>query len=196
MHEKIPSYLITSFTPTDLNDKFITIKKRFGLYFDQPLLHQNSIITLNNAHITLKRRFYLKEEISDSTLLEHLTHVSFKPISITANRLEIFQSKELGNVLVALVDPNEGLANLHLSILRSLSPFITQPSEFEGLQFKPHLSLLYNIPSDKIDKAFEDANKNILPISYILSHFSVLKNIPGVDREREILKIIHTNDTL
>lgn len=182
------SYIIAANAPEELNEKFWNIKKKYNLLVDQEKVYQDSIITLNIAHITVKRGFYLKKEAAEEQLLATLDAVEKKLIKITANTLEIFKTQDLGNVLVALVEKTDVLQQLHEDVVNAVSPFINSDNRFEGNNFKPHLSVAYNIPAEKLSEILYYTKGKIFPINFSLDNLYVLKNIPGIKKERAVVK--------
>lgn len=181
------SYIITIPTPTAINESIVKIKKKFNLFHDQKITHQQGIISLNTAHITLKRRFYLQQESTEDDIIKTLRKITFDPIYITASTLSIYQTEEQGNVLVVLVDNNDELKRLHKSVLTSLLPFITRDDVFSGENYTPHISVLYKLSDNKIHEGISISEKEILPLSFTIDSFQLLKNIKGVMKEREII---------
>lgn len=181
------SYLITAMTPSAYAGKIWEMKRHFKLFEDQQKTRGNSVITLNEAHLTLKRRFYLKDPSMEKEIIERLENLSFSPIFISSLSLEIFDSETKGNVLIAKVIPTPDLFTLREKILLAIKEFATPESFQELHSFNPHISLLYEIPEEIIGKAERYAKENILPISYELNKFNLLKNIEGIKKERVIL---------
>ncbi len=188
MNDSKLSYIITANAPESLNKKFWEIKKKFNLFVDQEKVHADSIITLNIAHITIKRRFYLKPGFTEEELFASLDTVAKRAIPIEADTLEVFKTEKYGNVPVALVKKTEELQRLHEEILRAVLPYVDSEMKFEGTVFKPHLSVVYNAPDEKVHEIASYTKKKILPVSYMLNNLYVLKNIPGIEREREIVR--------
>lgn len=182
------SYAITSFTPQEINEKFLEAKHTFSLYIDQAVTQQYGVITKNEAHITMRRAFYLKEGCTEEQIVTALDSLLFSPAPITATKLEVFQSEKFGNVLVALVDKTPALLNIYNTISTAISEFVEINSKFEGDNFTPHLSIGYNIPEDKLTEVIAYATKNIFPITYSLNNFHLLREIPQIKGERVFFK--------
>lgn len=181
------SYIISSFAPSSINDTVWKIRKRFHAPPRQEKKSTNSIITLDTAHITLKRRFYLKENVTDSAVVDLLKNITLDPIPVIANKFRVFPSKEHGNVLVAVVEKNDELRKLHNDILEALDPFDESNTEYEGDRYQPHLSIMYGVPDNQLDEVMQYSEQVLAPISYRLDNFYLLKNIQGIKKEREIL---------
>ena len=178
----LPSYIVTSFAPRDANERFMDAKRKFDLLVRlKP--KKGNVITQNTAHITLKRMFYLKTGVDEEVIVAALNGVRFKPIPIFANKLSVFRSKKLGNILVALVNDNSGLMELYDELTGAIDQYI----EYEAKEFVPHLSILYNLPRNRIKEARSYTEKNILPVFYLLDNFSLLKDT-GVVKERVLVK--------
>ena len=178
------SFLVSAFAPPPIDAMYTRAKKKFGTYIDQDLTTENGIITLNRAHITIKRRFFAKADVTDQRIIEALKTVSFTPLPIVVSQATIFKTERLGNVLVGLIDKNEALATLHKDIFAVLRPFIKTTEDYELEHYHAHLSIVYNLPEDKAEQAQSYAQQHIIPFSYTLLDFHLLKNIPGVVRER------------
>jgi 2'-5' RNA ligase len=183
------SYSITSLAPDDVNEKFHTAKEYFNLLYPQPKTKPENFILKNLAHVTLKRLFYLKEGIRDEEVKSALTSIRFAPKRITAGKVELFRTQRHGNVLVVLVNMIPELQILHdeLSALVD-NASSSQDTEFEKKTFNPHLSILYNLPEERISKAKSYAEAKIIPITYELKSFLFMRDVPGVVGEREKLK--------
>ena len=178
----LPSYIVTSFALRDVNERFVDAKKKFdSLVKLKP--RKGSVITQNTAHITLKRTFYPKIGVDEEVIMAALSGVRFKPIPIFSNKLSVFRSKKFGNILVALVNDNSGLMELYDELTGAIDQYI----EYEAKEFVPHLSILYNLPRNRIKEARSYTEKNILPVFYLLDNFSLLKDT-GVVKERVLVK--------
>lgn len=188
MKDSSISYIISSIAPDYINTKMWKIRKKFNALPAQERKFTNSFITLDTAHITIKRRFHLKNNVNDQLIIKALNKIDRTPISIKAYKLAMFNSKDQGNIIVAILEKNGGLQKLHDEVLHSISPYIETSNEFEGNSYTPHLSLMYNIPEDSFEKVKQYAEKIILPIEYKLNNFYILKNIQGIKKEREIVK--------
>lgn len=182
------SYAITSFTPQEINEKFLEAKHTFSLYIDQAVTQQYGVITKNEAHITMRRAFYLKEGCTEEQIVAALDSLQISPVPITATKLKVFQSEKFGNVLVALVDKTPGLLTIYNDISTAITDFIEIKSKFEGDNFTPHLSIGYNIPDEKLTEVIAHVTKNILPLSYSLNNFHLLRDIPQIKGERVFVK--------
>ena len=165
------SYIITGFAPSNVNDKFVEAKKYFGslIQFNGK---EGVVISQNTAHVTLKRKFYLKVGVEEKVVVRALDGIKFKPVLVKAKRLTVFRSPHLGNILVAWVDKNPGLMGLHAE----LSGVVDRYIEFEVKTFLPHMSILYHLPENRIDEAKEYIKKKIMPIVFTLDNFSLLKD--------------------
>lgn len=188
------SYIITIPTPTAINELIVKIKNKFNLFHDQKITHPQGVISLNTAHVTLKRRFYLQQESTEDDIIKTLKKIKFNPINITASTLSIYQTEEQENVLVVLVDNNDELKELHNNVLTSLLPFITRDDVFSGVNYTPHISILYKLSDNKIHEAISISENEILPLSFTIDSFQLLKNIKNVMKEREIIYTHLTKD--
>lgn len=166
------------------------LRHKFGLQL-QKKERENSIISLDTAHITLKRRFYLQDTATDDDLLAALETVDPQPIAVQATKLEVFHSETQGNVLVALVEQASVLQELHNRLVEVITPYIYSDNQFERKDFTPHLSIMYEIPDSLLKEAFAYAERVMLPLSYTVTNFYVLKNIPGIQKERSIVRAYH-----
>jgi 2'-5' RNA ligase len=183
------SYSVTSLAPEIVNSKFHSAKKYFNLLYSQPMTKPEHFILKNLAHITLKRLFYLKDNISDDEMQEALDSIIFKPLPIEAHSSELFRTDKWGNVLVALVKKTPELQKLHDDLSEVIDTFAAeQDMNFERKTFNPHLTVFYNLPEEQIKEAFTYTQANILPIKYSLESFRFMKDVPGVRGERELLK--------
>lgn len=184
------SYVITSLSPSDINDRFRNIKTYFNsIYNDDQTADTTHSIRKNHAHITLKRAFYLREGIRDEEVRRALMAIKFKPFPITATKLEVFKTHKYGNVFVASVDPIPELKKLHEDLVSLIATGEEAEEDvFEGEHFTPHLSILYRLPEEKIPEAMDYAEKQILPITFTLDAFQLMRQIPGVVGERELLQ--------
>lgn len=177
-------------TPSPHAEKIWAMKRHFNLFEDQEKTRNDSVISLNEAHITLRRRFYLKDPAMESSFIKELEKISFPPILIKAETIDVFESETKGNVLIALVTPSQLLKNLQTEIVSTLAPFIDEKLSKDAFGFTPHISLVYEVPDAQIKEAKIYVENNILPISYEMKDFHLLRNIEGVSKERVILSII------
>ncbi len=184
------SYLITSMTPSPFAEKIWEMKKHFNRFEKQEKTQENSVITLNEAHITLKRRFYLKDPSLEDEVVKSLAKIKFDPIKISVTSTDIFPSETMNNVLIGRVSEPVQLAALHQNILETIFPFTTPESLTETHSFNPHISLIYDLADADIEKAKEYAIEHIFPMDFELSDFLLLRNIEGVSKERVILSTI------
>lgn len=176
------SYIITTFAPKDVNKRFLDAKNNFNLVVKRKT-KRGVVIAQNTAHITLKRTFYLKPGIMEETIIDALGKIIFKPMSVFADELSIFHSPKLGNVLVAIVQLTPELSGLHNQISRAIDWYI----DYEKQEFIPHLSILYNLPETSIQQAKAYAFKYVMPVSFTLDSFNLLKDT-GITKERVLVK--------
>lgn len=177
-------------TPPPFAQKIWEMKQRFHRFETQEKTQKNSIISLNEAHITLKRRFYLKDPSLESEFLKNLATISFTPIQVHIQTTEIFASETMNNVLVANVSDKTRLTTLHQEILQSIFPYTTPESLAETHAFNPHISLIYDLANQDIDAAKKYADENLFPMEFELNEFMVLRSIEGTPKERVILSTI------
>lgn len=182
------SYSVTSLTPPEINESFLKLKHRFGLFYTQPITDPDHYILKNMAHVTLKRLFYLKEGIRDEEVARALSSIQFNPIPIHAANIELFRTQKHGNVLVVLVQKSPELQKLHGDLSDLIDTCASeQDMTFEKNTFNPHLSVLYNLPEEKIEEATA-FSQQLLPLNYTLESFQFMRDVTGVKGEREMLK--------
>ena len=186
------SYAITSLAPQEVNEQFFDVKAHFdSFYLKNKPSKPDYYILKNLAHLTLKRRFYLREGIRHEEVRSALASVQFEPIPIQAQTLELFQTQKFGNILVVLVDNTPELQKLH-DDLSALIATCSEPSTEEAYPFKPHLSVLYEVPEERLEDAKRYIMEHIFPISYTLDSFQFMTDV-GVKGERGIIKDYFAN---
>ncbi len=177
-------------TPSPFAEKIWEMKKHFNRFENQDKTQENSVITLNEAHITLKRRFYLKDPSLEDEVVKSLDNIKFDPIKISVISTDIFPSETMHNVLIGRVSEPAQITALHQNILETIFPFTTPESLAETHSFNPHISLIYDLADADIEAAKEYANEHIFPMDFELSNFLLLRSIEGVSKERVILRTI------
>lgn len=182
------SYVVTSYAPFSVDLRFKQIKEQFNLYIQQEVSSPDHVIAKNHAHITLKSSFHLKEDFEERHIITALSSISFTPIAIEATKLTVFQTPHHGNVLVALVDKTPELQQFHNAIYLALEEMLIAKQTFERQSFTPHVSLLYRLPEDDVGAATAYAEEHILPISYTLREFSLLREVKDVKHLRSRVK--------
>lgn len=185
---------MTSFAPDEIDEKFVTAKKHFDLFIDQKKQSEENVIARNKAHITVKQPFYLKDGVEEIMLLDTLEGIEFDDIHITASELSVFHTDRFGKVLVALVDKNKKLQVLHEALLQLTSEHILVNRAYEGEAYKPHLSILYDVPFGRIDEAVLYSQRHLMPISYTLDSINLLKAIPNIKKERSFVNTYHVQN--
>jgi 2'-5' RNA ligase len=188
MDGKRINYMVSAMCPVMINEKVIAAKKNFALYKAQEKADPNNVILMNEAHVTLKRLFYLKKGVEAQMLVKVLDDIRYAPITITAKEVAVFHSFKVSNVIVAVVDKSVALQQLHDEIYDRLSPFIQTNDRFERSAFTPHISLLYKVPNDILQSAQAYVQERLLPLTYTLNTFSLVKSIPSIQRERSVIK--------
>lgn len=181
------SYAVSSIAD-EIDTNFYNIKQKYGYLFDIPVFHPRQIITKNHAHITLKRSSFLRSEVREGDVVNVLRSVSFHPFVINTKGVEILKTHNHGNVAVILVELTEELKKLHEDIVDSLEPLLENNDPYDQKKFLPHLSVFYNVPGDHIDDVTDIIRKELLPISFTLSSFVLLKEVQGVKGVRDIVE--------
>lgn len=183
------TYALTSLAPSDINEKFLQAKRHFNLIYNQPKTHEDNYILKNIAHITMVVMFYLNENVTEEIILDKLQNIQFAPIQITANEIVKFVSPKFGNILAIKVDKNNEILKLHSDLYDVIGEFVTfTNNSFMKENYTPHLSVLYEVPDEKVEEAKEYIRQNIVPIKYTLNSFLFMRDVPNVKRERSLIR--------
>lgn len=193
MYSSIQSYLFTSFAPDEVQKKVLDIRKKIGVLPYVGGTAEDDIITKNFAHVTLKSSFFLKENVTENDILKLVNTIQFNPITVMGKKYEIYDTKELGKILVVIIEPNHDLQKLHMDIWSLLGDFIENSDPnfiWEQNMFTPHMSVVYHLDPEKKDEAIK-LLEGILPLSFTLDSMLFLGNNPGIRHTRKVLKKIY-----
>lgn len=180
-------YTVISFAPIEINKKFLQVKKRFNELTDANKKIEDIHSSKHTAHVTLKRMFALKENITEEQIATALDNIQLSPIKIFSNELKIFHSEREGTILIAVINNSPQLQALHKQISNAIDPFIEINPQYEIQKFIPHISILYNIPDNLLDQSIEYAQKQLLPTSFTLDTMSFVKDT-SVTQENGFIK--------
>ena len=182
------SYIIPSLAPDIVTEVMWNLRRAFDGQPPLKKLYPESIISGDTAHITLKRRFYLRDGIEDKDIVTALDGITLQQVEVRAEKIEIFKTQRMGNVVVVLIENTPAFLSLHKNIYNALTDYITTTNEFEDNQFVPHLSLMYAVPDTIVEQVRQQAEEMFSSLTYTLTSFHLLKNIPGIKRERAVVK--------
>jgi 2'-5' RNA ligase len=193
MYSKDHSYLFTSFASDDVQKKVLDIRKKIGVLPYVGGTADDDIITKNFAHVTIKGSFSLKENMTEEKELELVNTLNFPPLEVVGKKYEIYETKELGVILVVSIEQNPDLQKLHMDIWNLLGDFIENSDPnfiWEQNMFTPHMSVIYHLDTEKKDEAVK-LLEDILPLSFTLDSMLFLGNNPGIRHTRKVLKEIY-----
>jgi 2'-5' RNA ligase len=193
MYSKDHSYLFTSFASDDVQKKVLDIRKKIGVLPYVGGTADDDIITKNFAHVTIKGSFSLKENMTEEKVLELVNTLNFPPLEVVGKKYEIYETKELGVILVVSIEQNPDLQKLHMDIWNLLGDFIENSDPnfiWEQNMFTPHMSVIYHLDTEKKDEAVK-LLEDILPLSFTLDSMLFLGNNPGIRHTRKVLKEIY-----
>lgn len=193
MYNNDTSYLFTAIAPEEVQNRMKKIREDLSIPEYVGENEPGDIVTKNLAHVTIKGAFSLKEHVTENDILMRISDLTFPPLELVANRYHFFQSKDLGKILVLLLEKNTNINHLHTTIHQQLDPLIyNKDKEFKGEQnnYTPHLSLIYNIHPFQEDQALEKIKK-LLPFTFTINSILFLGNKIGVRHTRKILKEIY-----
>lgn len=182
------SYIVTAFAPEEIDQQFIKAKRQFELFINQPLTHKKGIITKNHAHITLYRSFFLRDGVNEQHLFNLLADLKVPEINIRSETVEIFQTLNHGNVVVALVEKTPELLSFEEDLTHRLDQVTGELSSEPVYEFKPHLSVFYKVPDEKLSETYTYVKENIIPLRFRLESVELLKSLPGIVGERVKIK--------
>lgn len=196
MYSTKQSYLFTSFVPEDVQKKVQEIRDALGVVPYVGGTADDDIITKNFAHVTLKSSFFLKENVTENDIVKRVDTIQFSPITVMGKKYEIYDTQELGNILVVTIEPNDDLQMLHHEILTSLEGLIVNTNPdfiWEQNMFTPHMSVIYHLDPEKNDEAIK-LLENILPLSFTLDTLLFLGKTLGIRHTRKVLKKLYAKN--
>ncbi|HVZ58749.1 MAG TPA: 2'-5' RNA ligase family protein, partial [Patescibacteria group bacterium] len=110
--------------------------------------------------------------------------IAHHPIAVKASTLEVFHTRNHGEVVVALVDDNPELQSLYTDLQIQLQSLTMTDPALESHPFKPHLSFFYQTPVSKLEEVSRYCREEFLPLTFSFSSIYLLRQVDGVKGER------------
>lgn len=189
------AYTVVAIAPLEIQKKFNAIKKKINLFQSETKDKENHIILKNTAHFAIKRTFFLKEGVSEKKLVQKLDGLSLPKIAIKCEESGIFKQSNYGTIVFVKVNLEKELIALHSKIKLLIDTLIeTINPEYEGESWSPHITFMYNTPTEKTLEIRTIIDKELLPIGFTLNKLHLLREYNTEKDERKVLKIFYSSN--
>ena len=185
------NYTIVAIAPDEIQNSFCNLNKSFNIPFEGCKVSSKFVLK-DIAHFAVKRSFSLKQGTIERDIVDRIKKLNLKKSKIICKKSDLFLDTGFGDILYAKIDFNSELIEIHDEIKKQIDSVInTKRIEMEGEGYKPHISVVYDIPKEKEKELKKELDAQILPFEFYLDKLLLLKNINSAKDEREV---IHTWD--
>lgn len=174
MQAKKVSYIAIGLVPNKHAESIGTIRDSIGLPNVIPEFENGMLDTIGRPHLTIKRTFYPNKGVSEQQILDAMKHISFNPLEVIAKEWKVFDTGNLGKVLVLSLERTPTLVDLHNVFVAAVKDLThAKNPDFEGDGFHPHISAIYHIPEERLNQSIQ-LLEQYLPMTFTLENVHFL----------------------